>query len=160
VQRGLASRAAVALLVAAIPLATHVYTSSPAALAAHRPASHPHSTLTTTVNVLATQPWTDTGISLSAGETVTITATGTLYVGYTDPGTAPIGKPTQTSGYTMIAPNITPYCLLARIGAYPPGRVGAVARFTAKVSGELTLGLNDDYFGDNSGSWTATVSVS
>ena len=37
--------------------------------------------------------------------------------------------------------------------------VGASSRFYVETSGRLYLGVNDNFFGDNSGSWTAVVSV-
>jgi hypothetical protein len=48
--------------------------------------------------------------------------------------------------------------LIGKIGANgTPFEVGDNATITASVSGVLYLGVNDDDYNDNSGSWTATI---
>jgi hypothetical protein len=113
--------------------------------------------VTLTIQVKATQPWTDTGLTVSPGSIVTVTASGTLYVGATDPGTPPTGKPTQTTNEGDIAPNLTVFSLIGRLGAGLPSEVGDAHTFVIYRAGRLALGLNDDYFGDNFGSWTAII---
>lgn len=41
-----------------------------------------------------------------------------------------------------------------------PFEVGSSSTFTASAAGEFFLGVNDNNFGDNVGSWTATITVS
>ena len=49
--------------------------------------------------------------------------------------------------------------LIAKIGVYAPVAIGDQAQITAPVSGQLYLGVNDDYLADNRGEFTVTVGV-
>ena len=44
--------------------------------------------------------------------------------------------------------------LIAKIGGYAPVAIGDQTRITAPVSGELSLGVNDDHLPDNRGEFT------
>jgi len=125
------------------------------------------------VNVPAAQPWTNTGINVTAGQAVTITATGKIYAGSLafDPYDTPDGQSkVSTDGYTCVggsgmggkflAPGLPCWSLVGRIGQSGTiFEVGSSKSFTANSSGELYLGVNDNYLGDNSGSWTANISM-
>ncbi|HEX5497970.1 MAG TPA: hypothetical protein VFX03_02045, partial [Thermomicrobiales bacterium] len=51
------------------------------------------------------------------------------------------------------------WSLIGRVGSGAPFAVGFGTSFTATSAGRLYLGVNDDIFGDNVGSWTATVTA-
>jgi hypothetical protein len=114
--------------------------------------------------VPGTQEWTDTGVTLNAGDTLGITATGQVYVDPSDaqgPGGDPSCTPAanySTESATFPAPNLACWSLVARIGTGPPFEVGGSTSVTA-TSGELYLGVNDGDFSDNSGSWTVRIKI-
>ena len=123
-----------------------------------------------TVTVPATQPWTDTGISLPAG-TVSFQASGIINVSGGDPaydetpaGDGPadptcIAGPNSYSG-SWTAPGLPCWSLIGRIGNGTPFFVGDSYQAVIKNPGELYLGVDDEtgQFGDNSGSWTVQAS--
>jgi hypothetical protein len=126
-----------------------------------------------TVNVPANQEWTDTGIALTVGKKVTITASGMIQWGSGSPTVGPLGKTFsqnscgeqtykhQTEPPPFLAPGRNCYSMLFRIGTSGvPFQTGTKIAFVSPVAGELFLGVNDNYFPDNSGSWTAKISTS
>lgn len=112
---------------------------------------------TKTITVISTQPWTDTGIDVVAGQIITISARGTITYNLGGDTSTPNGRPDVPSDPIFIAPNLTPLALIMRIGAALPHFEGSSRTFTAQLSGRLTLGVNDNLFGDNAGSYTATI---
>jgi Protein kinase domain len=123
----------------------------------------PASTYTRTVS--GSQEWTDTGITAQAGQQLTISASGEIYVGATSASESPAGLagctpaatyPAQSAQFP--APSLTCWSLIARIGDGAPFEVGSSAQLTA-TSGDLYLGINGDSFAANSGSWSATITV-
>jgi hypothetical protein len=127
----------------------------------------------TTVTVDLTQPWaTDTLLSVSAGQQVSITASGTIKWGgnASDPGggtATPDGFPWSAcvdfnnTIAQFTAPNLACWSLIGKIGVNgTPFEVGSsLNNYTVPTSGELYLGINDDVYTDNSGSWTANITV-
>ncbi len=141
-------------------------------------ASHPVVATTTTVFVSATHPFTNSGVAVTQGETISMSATGE----------AAYNGPTHEYGPDGVAlngevNNGTGTCLLAQYTSVPkwtaPGLpcLSLIAYFTegtnhvtffvgkddtlvAPVSGELILGFNDQYYGDNSKGYTVTITVS
>jgi hypothetical protein len=127
-----------------------------------------------TVTVLATQPWTDTGVFLNQGDVVGIVASGTInywsgvggcsipWPGYPGCIVSPAGIPWPgpCSG-SAVAPGLACVSLIGMIGTGAPFEVGIGSAVTAQTSGELMLGVNDGNgaFGDNTGSWVASLSV-
>lgn len=133
----------------------------------------PH-TSPTQVIVPAIQPWTDTGIAITAGDRLQISASGKIYAGSLvfDPYDTPDGQGTVSrDGYTclpkgsglggqFLVAGVPCWSLVGRIGENgTPFEVGSHSNFVAKTSGELYLGVNDNFFPDNSGNWTADISV-
>jgi N-acetylneuraminic acid mutarotase len=114
----------------------------------------------TIVNVPVTKPWTDTGIDVTAGATISVTASGSASFAV-GPGNSytPAGQAGCVHGEAQLAPGLTCFSLVARIGNGVPFEVGTGLTWQAATSGRLGLGVNDDYFGDNSGSWTAAITV-
>ena len=126
-------------------------------------ATAPASTYTRAVP--GSQEWTDTGIIVQAGQQLTITAAGEIYVGATSASESPAGLPGCTPAVSypaqsaqFPAPSLTCWSLIARIGDGAPFEVGSSAQLTA-TSGDLYLGVNGDSFAANSGSWSATITV-
>jgi hypothetical protein len=124
------------------------------------------------VPVVLTQSYTDTGLQVSEGQTVSISATGDLNwcTGHCPAGQNPPASPGgmpwnqfQTActaiGQQFVAPGLPVWSLLGKIGDGQPFEVGTQTTFQASSSSELYLGVNDCYYGDNSGSWTATVTL-
>jgi hypothetical protein len=126
---------------------------------------------TSTVFVPATQAWTDTGITLSQGETVRISASGRAQYSLTSPSVNPQGisfsnpncAGVQYAGLSAIpftAPGQRCYSLIGRLGDAPINfEVGSSFSWKAPQSGELYLGFNDSVYTDNIGGYTAAVTV-
>jgi len=123
-----------------------------------------------TVRVPATAPWTDTGINLRAGDTVTVRASGVIAVTVDGlvPPKAPGGfAPNCGAAATFYhhpfgllpAPNLPCWSLIGRVGNGNAFEVGVRTVFRVRSGGRLYLGVDDDNFGDNSGFWTAAVSL-
>jgi len=118
---------------------------------------------TTEVAVQANQQWTDTNIEVKGGDIVTISAMGTIQTNLagataTPEGSTPDCRVAGPVHLPFVAPELPCWSMLGRIG--PMGRVfevGSNRRFKANTSGELYLGVNDNYFGDNTGSWRASI---
>ncbi|MFI5352516.1 MAG: hypothetical protein ACHQZS_06075 [Candidatus Binatales bacterium] len=131
------------------------------------------------VEVPSARPWTDTGVDVSAGQKLSITASGEIYVGaLSDPSLdreSPRGTGTvfadgygcevsqganQRMGIPSIAPRLLCWSLIGRIGRDGDiFEVGDSASFTADTEGRLYLGVNDNVFGDNQGSFQAELTV-
>ena len=121
---------------------------------------------TTHLDVSGRKEWTSTGITVQEGQRVTITATGEVKFSHDDPPEGPNGggKPCYPNPaihrWTFPAPNLSCHSLLGRIGHDgTPFEIGRSTTFRATASGLLYLGVNDNFFGDNSGSWTVVVTV-
>lgn len=119
-----------------------------------------------TITVPAGQPWTDTGIDIVAGEHLYIVGSGVITIAGSDPGKYTNGDTVGASpaGYcsaakTFTAPGRQCFGMVARISTGPPFDVLASVSWTADSSGRLFIGVNDDEFGDNAGSWQASVRV-
>jgi hypothetical protein len=124
----------------------------------------------TVLNVVLTQPWTDTGVAVNAGQQLTVTTTGTMdYWTGGCPSTqncvvTPDGLPWSFCAASLAGPYTDPglacFSLVGRIGiGGAPFQVGSSLTYTvpANTSGELYLGVNDNNYPDNTGSWTATI---
>jgi hypothetical protein len=125
------------------------------------------STQTITVTIPAqNSSWTDTGVALVAHHTVMITARGTINYGLGP--SLPGGKPLANfscahfngPSSSFIARNLRCWSLIGRIGNGNPFQVSGLVNVTDSAAGELFLMMNDDIFGDNSGSWTVTITTS
>jgi hypothetical protein len=117
-----------------------------------------------TVAVPAVQQWTDSGVDLAAGDHLYIVGSGTIKIAGSDPGKHTNGDTvgaapvlTCSAEHTFTAPGRQCYGMIARIGSGAPFDVLASVSLTADSAGRLFLGVNDDVFTDNSGSWIADV---
>ncbi len=124
--------------------------------------------------------WHDSGIAVTAGEQITITASGTVSIGTDiDAGGQNVsnddaGRRSESCHQrrrqypdNFLENGLVPWSLIGIISGSTPAanaanafQVGNATTFTASASGELYLSINDNVFTDNSGSWNATVSLS
>ena len=110
-----------------------------------------------------TPPWTNTGVTVQAGDDVTITASGTFGVAGSDPGKTPasVGCAGGTpQGYAVPAPNLQIWAPVGRIGNTTAFCIGGSVHFVASTSGTLTVTFNDDNVSDNWGGVTVTWQIS
>lgn len=115
---------------------------------------------TRTVRVNPQQRWTDSGVTLRAGDTVTISATGTIQMSDDAKDTAnPTGSAIGRRAPDAPVLNQLAGGLLAQIDYYGPIFLGGRSSFTAPVSGRLYFGVNDDHLPDNRGEFVVNVSV-
>jgi hypothetical protein len=118
----------------------------------------------TTVSIVLTQAFTDTGLFITQGQTVTISTTGQLNW---RPSGCPSGQSCISSpggeacGLSdMAEPSFPCYSLIGAVGQGMPFEVGSSLTFTQQAaSGELYLGVNDDFYSDNIGAWSSIISV-
>ena len=114
-------------------------------------------TSTPGLSVPATTQWTSTGVTVPAGDELGITASGTVTIGGGAYG--PDGDAACTPKATFPLGTDAPcYALIARIGNGAPFAVGTSVLITPGA-GVLYLGINDDSFSGNAGSWTARIKL-
>lgn len=118
------------------------------------------------VSIPGSTMWMDTGIIIDVGDSVDITADGTIYIAGSDPGKSPDGATgcIATADNSIppgpfLAPGLVCWSLVGQVGASEPFQVGSSASFKATSAGELRLGVNDNFYGDNRGAWNAVVAV-
>jgi hypothetical protein len=112
------------------------------------------------IRVEGRQPWTDTGMTIRAGDTITFDGQGTVRISNSRNDIAGVGG--TLSGRREASaplPNQVAGALIARIGNSPPLFIGNRRSVRAPFGGRLYLGLNDDYFDDNTGAFQVTVTV-
>jgi hypothetical protein len=133
-----------------------------------------------TFDVPSTVPWTDTGINITAGSLLDITATGTVHYSTSSYQVCDANGGDYTGAQFLsdvMLPDTVCHSLVGKIGGTTavgdgtpvpegitgdgPGFVGTSYSEVIPTSGELFLGFNDDpsVFWDNSGSFSVTVSV-
>jgi hypothetical protein len=111
-----------------------------------------------TIAVAADRQWSDTGINVRGGETITITADGRVRLAQnTRDFVTAAGADGRVADATM--PNAPIGGLVARFGDSAPVFVGQSRTFRAPRGGRLYLGVNDSYWDDNTGQFTARVDV-
>lgn len=112
-----------------------------------------------TVTVYSDRQWTDTGITVRAGDVIRFDPSGTIQWG---PGRqdGPAGEYNSPANRNRPLPNQAGGALIGRIGTgsgdmfYVGGDRGT---FRARTSGRLYLGINDDYLQDNRGAFRVVV---
>jgi hypothetical protein len=109
-----------------------------------------------------TQKWTDTGVTLYAGDRLAIRAVGTIYINSAHP-VSPSGASscTPTANYasessSFPASRLPCWSLIARIGTGPPFEVGTSVHVIA-TAGRLYLGVNINSYTGNTGNWTVNI---
>ena len=112
------------------------------------------------VRVNPQQRWTDTGIAVRAGDTITLDASGNIQMSDDAGDTAtPAGSTRGRTAPDAPVLNQLAGGLLAQIDYYGPIFVGGRRSFTAPASGRLHLGVNDDHLADNRGEFVVNVSI-
>ena len=110
------------------------------------------------IPVSATERWTDTGLTVRAGESISIEADGTIQMsGDRNDTAAPAGGRRNAPG--ALVRNAPAGILIGRIGNGAPFAVGGRRTLRAPASGPLYLGVNDDYLEDNAGQFNVMVSI-
>jgi hypothetical protein len=113
------------------------------------------------LDVNASQVWTDSGIDLKAGDTITVTATGTLQ--FAGKPSGPEGLPRGWMDLVTQLPlnEAGKGALLGRVGDNPAARpflIGPRTQHTAPVAGRLYLGINEmPALGTGEGSYHVTI---
>jgi hypothetical protein len=112
------------------------------------------------ITVPARQAWTDTGIDVKTGDVVRFAAEGTVLRG---PGQedGPAGEMNSPMNDRRPVPARPAGALIGRIGTSPSDVFfigGDRGSFRVRTSGRLYLGVNDNYYADNSGSFEVRVS--
>ncbi len=115
---------------------------------------------TQTVRVNSQLRWTDTGISVRAGDIITFNSQGQIQMSDNASDVAtPAGAKSGRKAPDAPILNQIAGALIAKIGDYSPIFVGNRTSLTAPVSGRLYLGVNDDHLGDNRGEFTVVVGL-
>lgn len=124
-------------------------------------ASGPVGTSGQIVRVDPAERWTDTGLYMRAGDTISVSAEGSIVMSLTDPNDSatPAGSRTGRRAQYAPLPQEPAGALIAQIGNSSPMLVGANRTMRAPVSGRLYLGVNDDHLPDNSGEYQVTINI-
>ena len=110
------------------------------------------------VVVASSRRWTNTGINLRAGDVVRIASTGTIQLSTDAADTSgPAGAGSGRLASTAPLPERPAGGLIARIGNSPTFFVGTDPTLRANASGQLYLGVNDDFLADNRGEFRVTI---
>ena len=120
------------------------------------PARGASSPKTVKLSVPASTMWMKTPVKLAAGESASITATGTISYGSGDPACQ--GIPITADGCAEAAPVPGPAgALVAKVGAGKPFVVGRSGTVTGP--GTISLGINDweTELGNNTGTFAVTI---
>jgi hypothetical protein len=138
---------------------------------------------TASIQVPSTTPWSDTGIDVTAGQHLRITATGMVrYGGNAQQVTDANGDTSGTNGQKLfmaaVLPTTVVVSLIGKVGGTTavgtgtplpegtpndgPGFVGTSYDEIVPESGRLFLGFNDQTqaFSDNSGAFAVTITLS
>jgi hypothetical protein len=109
------------------------------------------------VTVSARQPWTDAGISIRNGQTVYFEASGRVRWGSSRQD-GPEGENDSPRNPKRPIPSRPAAGLIGRVGDDAPFFIGNDTQgIRVRGSGQLFLGVNDETFEDNSGSFRVTV---
>lgn len=158
-------RAATTTVVCGFALTLMLVPAMPAAFAATKVPT------VSRASVLPRQLFTDTGVALKSGDTITIRATGRIRFGSAPiDRVAPAGiargpicqRVNTRAGHSAKAfPDATADCwsLIGKVGTGPVFAVGAGTTVKVTSKGELLLGVNDNFLGDNKGTWSVVVVV-
>jgi hypothetical protein len=111
-----------------------------------------------TVRVNAQHRWTDSGLVVRAGDTLTIDASGNIQMSDNAKDMAtPAGSTTNRRAPDAPVLNQLAGGLIVRIDNYGPIFIGGRRTFTAPVNGRLYFGVNDDHLNDNQGEFVVNV---
>jgi hypothetical protein len=113
-----------------------------------------------TITLDSRERWVDTGMWVSEGDAVRITASGIVQLS-TNPDdlAAPAGSRTNRRAPNAPLGDQPAGALIARIGNSAPMLIGAERSLLAPTSGPLLITVNDDHVADNTGSYRVDISV-
>ncbi|MFH1695384.1 MAG: LecA/PA-IL family lectin [Candidatus Micrarchaeota archaeon] len=111
------------------------------------------------VKVKANQQWTKTNLCVIEGRSVNVSATGSIQYSPAEYSQAtPKGVSDSPPANGWPCNEARGVSLILKIGEQGQCfEIGENKTITAPVEGEIFLGVNDDYLGDNSGEWTAII---
>jgi hypothetical protein len=110
------------------------------------------------ITVSASQAWTSTGITVRQGQTLTFNTSGEIQLsGDGNDKATPAGSTTGKHAQRAAMPRELAGALIGKIGNGRPFGIGNQTSIVAPASGVLFLGVNDDSFNDNQGSYQVTV---
>jgi hypothetical protein len=111
------------------------------------------------ISVQANQPWTPTNMTVKKGQRVQIAATGTVQLSADQNDIAgPDGSKTGRSATNAPLTQALAGQLIGKVGNNgQPFSIGSNGMVTMPAAGQLFLGVNDDAFGDNAGSFQVTI---
>jgi hypothetical protein len=102
------------------------------------------------------EQWTDTGIRVQAGDLVSFDADGTIQMRTDANDTAtPDGSGRRADKAPL--PSMPAGMLIGRVGNSAPIAIGSHRTIRMPASGELYLGVNDDFLKDNSGEYRVQI---
>ena len=109
------------------------------------------------VNVSARNQWTDSGVQVRNGQTIYFEASGKIRWGR-DRQDGPDGENNSPRNPNRPIPGRPAAALIGRVGDDAPFFIGSDTQgIRVRGSGTLFLGVNDETFEDNSGSFRVTV---
>jgi hypothetical protein len=115
-------------------------------------------TASASVRVDAKQAWTDTGITVNAGDRVVFNASGQIAFGRGPGQVADANGNAAERRANYPDPTVPVGALIGKVGNSAPFAIGAQTQpLGMPASGRLMLGVNDNELGDNSGFFTVTV---
>jgi hypothetical protein len=110
------------------------------------------------ISVAGTVAWTDTGLTVTQGERISITATGTIFVG-PNRSCGPNGLVGSYDSVSIVSGQHHGALIGLVAGANELFLVGAKYNGVAPAAGRLYLGINDIGVNNNSGNYMATVAL-
>jgi hypothetical protein len=104
------------------------------------------------------QAWTTSGLAVRKGDRIAFSATGDIMIA-ANASSGIGGSPAATSASIRYPVFNSPVgALIARVGKGTPFIIGANTQaITMPINGQLMLGVNDDHFEDNSGTYTVML---
>jgi hypothetical protein len=122
-----------------------------------RPGGRPSGLREKHTTVDASTQWNDTGVDVRSGMDVYFDASGRVRWGR-DRQDGPAGEGGKRYNANRPIPGRPGGALIGRIGSSDPFLIGSEkGPIRMRASGRLSLGVNDDYLQDNSGSWRVTI---
>lgn len=115
----------------------------------------------TDIRVDPRERWNDSGVYVRAGDRINLNATGSIQMSIGDANdiATPGGSRTGRKAANAIFRDQAAGALIGRIGNGTPFFIGSTGQFTAQGTGQLYLGVNDDYLQDNTGEFIVSINV-
>ena len=112
------------------------------------------------ISVDARDRWTDSGISVRAGDVITFDVSGTVQLSADrNDAAGPAGAFNGRRAAQAPLPSQPAGALIARVGTGRVFAIGDQRSIRVPETGRLYLSVNDDHLGDNSGEYRVSISV-